>query len=61
MPAGRSAWRLDNDNTLHIVGSASVVREVAPDGADVWRVDFNGTRLMGAGQFIEDLYPLVKP
>jgi hypothetical protein len=56
------AWRLDNGNTLHLVGSASVIREVEPGGDDVWRVDFEGDdRLLGQGEYIEDLYALVKP
>lgn len=55
------AWRFDNGNTLHMVGSASVIREVDLDGEDVWRVDFNGSRLIGRGEFIPDLYALVKP
>ncbi len=55
------AWRLDNGNTLHVVGSASVIREVDPDGVDVWRVEFEGDRLLGRGEFIADLYDLVKP
>ncbi len=56
------AWRLPNGNTLHAVGSASVLREVdTATGEDVWRVDWNGTRLLGAAQLIEDLYPLTKP
>jgi hypothetical protein len=55
------AWRLENGNTLHIVGSASVIREVDAAGEDVWRIDFDGTRLLGAGQFLTDLYPLLKP
>lgn len=55
------AWRLDNGNTLHIVGSAGVLREVEPGGDDVWRVDFDGTHLLGNGFFVEDLYTLVAP
>ncbi len=55
------AWRLANGNTLHMVGTAGVIREVDPAGTDVWRVEFEGTRLLGRGQYIEDLYTLVKP
>lgn len=55
------AWRLANGDTLHVVGAAAVLREVDPAGTDVWRVQFDGTRLLGRGEFIEDLYTLVKP
>ncbi|MEZ4238070.1 MAG: hypothetical protein R3F59_18375 [Myxococcota bacterium] len=55
------AWRLANGNTLHVVGSAGVVREVGPDDRDVWRVEYGNHYLLGHGQFIDDLYALVKP
>jgi len=55
------AWRLPNGNTLHILGSASKIREVEEDGTPVWDVDFESTRLLGRGQFIQDLYALVSP
>ncbi|MCB9690097.1 MAG: hypothetical protein H6735_33960 [Alphaproteobacteria bacterium] len=56
------AWRLANGNTLHLVGSAGVIREVdTATGDDVWRVDFRSDRLIGAGQFIDDLYDLLQP
>lgn len=55
------AWRLANGNTLHIVGSAAVVREVTTEGVDVWRLEYGNDYLMGHGQFVEDLYALVKP
>ena len=56
------AWRLANGNTLHIVGSAGVVREVdTATGEDVWRVDWHSDRLLGAGQLLDDLYPLLQP
>jgi hypothetical protein len=56
------AWRLANGNTLHVVGSASVVREVdtAAD-EDVWRVEFESDRLLGAGSFVQDLHSLLSP
>lgn len=56
------AWRLPNGNTLHVVGSASVVREVdtAVD-EDVWRVEFESDRLLGAGQFVRDLHAFLSP
>lgn len=55
------ARRLPNGNTLHVVGSTSEVREVTPEGVEVWRMDLGGLRLLGRGEFIEDLYPLLKP
>ncbi|RME27140.1 MAG: hypothetical protein D6798_05240 [Deltaproteobacteria bacterium] len=55
------AWRLDNGNTLHLLGSAGQVVEVDPDGEFVWQVDFNGTYLLGRGEYIDDLYSLVSP
>ena len=55
------AWRLANGNTLHAVGAASVIREVNPDGDDVWRLEFNADRLVGRSEFIEDLYDLASP
>jgi hypothetical protein len=55
------AWRLANGNTLHVVGSAGVIREVTADHVDVWRINFDAEKLLGAGQWIEDLYALVKP
>ena len=57
----RSAWRLSNGNTLHVVGSASNVYEVQSDGTKVWEIDWGRSNLMGRGQFIEDLYDLVQP
>jgi hypothetical protein len=58
---GGQAWRLANGNTLHIVGSAGVLREVDADGEDVWRLDFQDDHLLGHGQFVSDLYALVAP
>ena len=55
------ARRLANGNTLHVVGSASQIIEVDPYGTPVWRVEFQYDKLMGRGQFIEDLYDLVSP
>ena len=55
------AWRLDNGNTLHIVGSAGVAREVDADGQDVWRVDLDGDYLLGQGELVRDLYALTRP
>jgi len=55
------AWRLDNGNTLHLLGSAGQIVEVDPDGDFVWQVDYNGTHLIGRGEYIEDLYSLVAP
>ncbi len=55
------AWRLPNGHTLHIVGAASVIREVDADGAAVWEVVWGDTQLLGQGQFIADLYALVSP
>ncbi len=53
------AWRLDNGNTLHMLGSAAEIKEVDADGEAVWHLDFGGSRLVGRGQFIDDLYTLV--
>ncbi len=53
------AWRLDNGNTLHLLGSASTIIEVAADGEVVWQLDYGGSKLLGRGEFIEDLYALV--
>jgi len=55
------AWRLDNDNTLHVMGAASEIYEVTVDGEVVWWLDFHGSRLLGRGEFIEDLYTLISP
>jgi hypothetical protein len=52
-------WRLDNGNTLHTVGSASQVKEVDMDGEVVWHVDFGNGKMLGRGEFIADLYPLL--
>ncbi len=54
------AWRLDNGNTLHVVGSAGHINEVNPAGEIVWHLNFHDDHLMGRGQFITDLYTLVK-
>ncbi len=53
------AWRLDNGDTLHIIGSAGQIIEVDSNGDYVWHVTFNSVRLLGRGEFIEDLYNLV--
>ena len=55
------AWRLDNGNTLHVIGSAGHVTEVTPEGEEVWHVTFNDNFLMGRGELIADLYTLVSP
>lgn len=55
------AWRLDNGNTLHVVGSSGHLYEVGPDGEVLWHLDFDGTHLLGRGEFIADLYSLVSP
>ena len=55
------AWRLDNGNTLHVLGAASEIYEVTMDGVEVWRVNYHGSRLLGRGEYIEDLYTLVSP
>jgi hypothetical protein len=55
------AWRLSNGNTLHVVGNAGVIKEAAADGSVVWHVDYHSDRLLGRGEFIEDLYTLVAP
>ncbi|MFT5459697.1 MAG: hypothetical protein ACI9K2_006212, partial [Myxococcota bacterium] len=55
------AWRLDNGNTLHVIGSSSVIKEITPDNEEVWALAFESDRLLGHGQFIDDLYELVSP
>ena len=50
---------MDNGNTLHLLGSASTIIEVAADGEVVWQLDYGGSKLLGRGEFIEDLYALV--
>ena len=55
------AWRLDNGNTLHVIGSAGHVVEVTAEGEEVWHVTFNDNFLMGRGELIADLYTLVSP
>ena len=54
-------WRLPGGNTLHTLGSGGMVKEIAPDLAEVWVLDFQGEHLMGASAMIEDLYALVAP
>jgi len=56
-----AAWRLENGNTLHIVGSAGHVKEANADSETVWHVNWGDDYLMGDGQFIDDLYGLVSP
>ncbi len=53
------AWRLDNDNTLHVLGSASEIIEVTIDKDVAWHLDYGSTQLLGRGEMIEDLYALV--
>ena len=55
------AWRLDNGNTLHVIGSASAIKEITVDNEEVWSLKFPSDRLLGQGEFIEDLYALVSP
>jgi hypothetical protein len=55
------AWRLPNGNTLHLLGSAGELKEVTTDGTEVWHLDWNAEKLLGRGEFIEDLYTLVSP
>ena len=54
-------WRLSNGNTLHMIGSAGHIKEVDAAGEVVWHVDFNAEKLLGRGEFIDDLYLLVSP
>jgi hypothetical protein len=54
------AWRLDNGNTLHLVGAAGHIFEVTAEGETAWHLDFGGKRLLGRGELIEDLYTLVQ-
>jgi hypothetical protein len=54
------AWRLENGNTLHVVGSAGHVKEVTADGVVVWHMNYDGY-LMGRGELLDDLYALVAP
>ncbi len=53
------AWRLENGNTLHLLGSAAEIFEVTPKKEVVWHLDYDSTQLLGRGEFIEDLYDLV--
>jgi hypothetical protein len=55
------AWRLENGNTLHVIGSSGVLKEVDPAGEEVWTLDFKAEKLLGRGEFIEDLFPLLSP
>ncbi|MBN1334537.1 MAG: hypothetical protein JXB39_01095, partial [Deltaproteobacteria bacterium] len=55
------AWRLSNGNTLHVLGAAGQIMEADPEGRLVWHVDYHAQKLLGRGEFIEDLYALVKP
>ncbi|MDP6933295.1 MAG: hypothetical protein QGG40_10285, partial [Myxococcota bacterium] len=55
------AWRLDNGHTLHVVGSSSNLYEVDADSELVWHLTFPDDRLLGRGEFIEDLYALITP
>ena len=58
------AWRLSNGNTLHVIGSSGHIKEYDASGETVWHVDITTDgrgRLLGRGEFIEDLYSLVSP
>jgi len=57
------AWRLQGGNTLHTLGSAGEVKEIAPSGEVVWHLEYASSRgyLMGRSTLIEDLYDLVAP
>ncbi len=55
------AWRLPNGNTLHLLGSAGELKEVTDDGTVVWHVDWHSEKLLGRGQFVNDLYTLISP
>lgn len=54
-------WRLAGGNTLHTLGSGGLVKEITPDGEEVWVLDFQSERLLGSSALIEDLYDLVSP
>ena len=58
---GARALRLDSGNTLMMFGSAGEVLEVNRAGVPVWGLDFEGSRLLGRGEFLPDLYALVSP
>ncbi len=52
------AHRLPGGNTLHNTGTTPRVREITPDGEVVWDIAWEGYRLLGRVEFIEDLYVL---
>lgn len=57
-------WRLPNGNTLHTLGSASLIKEVDTTGDVVWHLDYNEAgenRLTGRSEWISDLYSLLSP
>ncbi len=54
------AWRLDNGNTLHLVGASGHLYEVTAESEIVWHLEYGGKRLLGRGELIEDLYALVE-
>jgi hypothetical protein len=55
------AWRLDNGNTLHVIGSGTSIKEITVANEEVWVVDFEGDKLLGHGQFMPNLYNFVAP
>lgn len=52
------AWRLENGNTLHYLGDFPGVREVTPEGQEVWALRFTGDEQpwIGRATLLEDLY-----
>ncbi len=53
------AWRLDNGDTLHNIGSASRVREYTPEGDVVWDLSWPASYI-GRSTPIDDLYALLR-
>jgi hypothetical protein len=52
------AHRLPGGNTLHNTGTTPRVREITPEGEVVWDIAWEGYRLLGRVEMLEDLYAL---
>ena len=53
------AWRLPGGNTLHNLGTAQRLREIAPDGQVVWDLTWTRGSFLGRSEPIADLYALL--
>ena len=52
---------LDSGRFLHVMRDSDHSKKATAGGEDVWHVPFGGNHLLGRGELIDELWPLVSP